>query len=136
MKIRIQDLLDDGEISMAPLIDMVFLLLIFFMVASHLNQLEKVEIEVPVAESATVAKDFLDRRTITIKHDETIYIGNQPSELDAVMPMVEKQRASLPSLKIYLRADKRTRHRRVREVMKACADAGASEIIFATYEAP
>jgi biopolymer transport protein ExbD len=136
MKFDVPGPADEEDFPMTPMIDMVFLLLIFFMVASHLNQMEKVEIDVPIAESAVVPKELLDRRTITIKSDESLYIGNKRGELEQVTPLVRKQRASIPDLKIYLRADKRVKHRRVREVMKACADGGASEIIFASYEAP
>ena len=136
MNFSIPGLADQEEFPMTPMIDMVFLLLIFFMVASHLNELDKVEIDVPLAASAAVPKDLLDRRSITITHDETIYLGNKESELEHVKPLVKKQREQGQDLKISLRADKRVKHRRVREVMKACADGGASEIIFATYEAP
>lgn len=124
----------DEELNMAPMIDMVFLLLIFFMVASHLKQLESVEIEVPIAENAVVPKELSDRRVVSIKADGTIYLGGAPQPLEKVKPIVEKARQQIPDLKIYLRADKRVEHKKVREVMKACADAGASEILFATYE--
>lgn len=124
---------DDG-IHMAPMIDMVFLLLIFFMTASHLNQLERVEVEVPVASHAAAPEDRLDRRTITIQADESLFLGNRPGALEEIEPMVRTQLAAAPLLKIVVRADERVRHRRVREVMKACADAGAAEIIFAAYD--
>jgi biopolymer transport protein ExbD len=134
MKFKLE--MDGGEeeISMAPLIDMVFLLLIFFMVASHLNQLDKVEIDVPVADHAKVAEDMSDRRTITVKADGTVYLGSVPSSLEKIGPQVEKERRIVPGLKIYLRADKNTPHHYVRDVMKTCAANGASEILFATYE--
>ena len=60
---------DDDTTPMAPMIDMVFLLLIFFMAASHLNQLERVEIEVPEAAHAVSPRELLDRRTVTIRED-------------------------------------------------------------------
>ena len=49
---------------------------------------------------------------------------------------MKKELAQVPGLKVYLRADKRVRHRRVRDVMQACAEGGAAEIIFAAYESP
>jgi biopolymer transport protein ExbD len=134
MKFALPVLEEDDGIQMAPMIDMVFLLLIFFMAASHLNQLEKVEIEVPVARHAAVPDDLLDRRTITIQADGSLYLGNRPGVLEEITPLVRKELAAAPMLKIYVRADERVRHRRVREVMKACADAGAAEVIFAAYE--
>jgi biopolymer transport protein ExbD len=134
MKIKLPLDTGDDEVQMAPMIDMVFLLLIFFMVASHLNQLERVEIEVPVADHAVIAKEFVGRRNITIKENGDIYLGTRPSLLEEVQPLIEKERKTIPDLKIFLRADKRVKHEKVRAVMKACADAGAAEIIFATFE--
>ena len=134
MRFKLQMEGGEDEISMAPLIDMVFLLLIFFMVASHMNQLDKVEINIPVAEHSKIADDLSDRRTITVKEDGTVYIGSRLSTMEEVGPQVEKERLTIPGLKIYLRADKKTPHEYVREVMKSCAAHGASEILFATYE--
>jgi biopolymer transport protein ExbD len=135
MKFEIPGAEGEEELQMAPLIDMVFLLLIFFMVASHLNQLDKIPIEPPVAPNAAVPEDLTGRRTITVAADETIHLGTSKGDLEQVGPMVEKALETLPDLKIFLRADGRVPHKRVREVMKACAEAGAAEIIFATYEA-
>ncbi len=126
--------IEEEEVQMAPMIDMVFLLLIFFIVASHFNQLERVEIDVPVASNATVPRESSGRRTITITEDETIYLGITPHELEDIGPIVEKERQKVPGLKIFLRADRRIKHGRVKDVMKACAEAGAAEIIFSTYE--
>ncbi len=125
---------EEDEIPMAPMIDMVFLLLIFFMVASHFHSLERVEIEVPVADKAKVPEDLSGRRTITVKSDGVIYLGNKPVPLEEVGPAVKKELERLPALKVYLRADRATPHKDVREVMKRCAENGAVEILFAAYE--
>lgn len=124
----------DEEFNIAPMIDIVFQLLLFFMVASHLNQMEKVPIAVPPASRSVVAKEFEDRRVITIRQDGTIYLGSYVHPLADVKPLIEKERQTVPGLKIFLRADRNAPHKHVRQVMKACAEAGAAEIIFATYE--
>lgn len=136
MKFDLKPWESNDATPMAPMVDMVFLLLIFFMVASHLNQLEKVEIEVPEAAHAAIPEDLGGRRTITIKEDESIYLGNRPSSIEDVAASVKAEWEQIPGLKVYLRADKQVKHGRVRDVMKACAAGGASEIIFATYESP
>ena len=125
---------EEGEIPMAPMIDMVFLLLIFFMVASHFHQLERVDINVPVADQAKVPEELDGRRTITVKEDGVIYLGTTPVPLDEVGPAIKKEIERVPALKIYLRADRGTPHKDVREVMKRCAENGAVEILFAAYE--
>jgi biopolymer transport protein ExbD len=134
MKFKLPTSGPEEEVQMAPMIDMVFLLLIFFMVAAHFNVLERVEIKPPVAKHAAIPEDPKDRRTISIKEDGTIYVGMEPRELEEVQPIVERVLEQVPHLKIFLRADRNVPHKRVREVMKACAEAGVVEIIFATYE--
>ncbi len=124
----------EEPIDMAPMIDMVFLLLVFFMVASHLNQLDKVDIDVPIAKNAAVPKELADRRTITVKKDGVIYVGNVPRKLNEVGPIIKKTRQTIPGLKIYLRGDAQVEHKHIRDVMKACAENGAAEIIFGTFE--
>jgi biopolymer transport protein ExbD len=126
--------IEEEEVQMAPMIDMVFLLLIFFIVASHFTEMELIEIDVPVAKNAAVPEDRDHRRTITITADEKIYLGVKEHDLEDIGEVVEKERQKVPGLKIFLRADERLKHGRVRDVMKACAEAGAAEIIFATYE--
>ena len=121
-------------IDLTPLVDVVFLLLIFFMVASNLNQLEKVEIDIPVATHSRVPDDLSNRRTITVKENGDIYLGNVPSDMEDIGPRVKKEREKVPGLKIYLRAAEKTPHKFVRDVMKECAAHGAAEILFATYE--
>ncbi len=69
MKFRIPTEGGDDEINMAPMIDMVFLLLIFFMVASHLTALERIPVSLPVADKAKVPEEARDRQLITVLPD-------------------------------------------------------------------
>ena len=64
---------DDIELDMSPMIDMVFLLLIFFTVVSQVID-EKPKIEVPEASVAKVAEETINRLMITVMKDETYYI--------------------------------------------------------------
>ena len=56
---------DDIELDMSPMIDMVFLLLIFFIVVSQVID-EKPKIEVPEASVAKVAEETINRLMITV----------------------------------------------------------------------
>jgi hypothetical protein len=59
---------------------------------------------------------------------------HHPVPIDEVGPAIKKEIERVPALKIYLRADRGTPHKDVREVMKRCAENGAVEILFAAYE--
>ena len=124
----------DDEIDMAPMIDMVFLLLIFFMVSSTRKQMEKRPIDVPVAANAKLEQKPVHRQNVTVEKDGKIYMGLVEVDIETLTERIKKLKQKIPELKIFLRADASVEHGEVREVMKACASVGASEIIFATYE--
>ena len=58
MQIPVEKLFeDDAQFEMTPMIDMVFLLLVFFMCASHMSTVQNVEMEIPTASKAVVPKE-------------------------------------------------------------------------------
>ena len=72
MKFRIPIEGGDDDINMAPMIDMVFLLLIFFMVASHMSKMDRIPIDLPVADKSIVPESAPGRQLITIRsYDRT-----------------------------------------------------------------
>jgi biopolymer transport protein ExbD len=119
--------------QMAPMIDVVFLLIIFFMVAADMNQQERVPVEIPVANHAVRPEDPSGRGTITVKPNGDVFAGAQPVTLDQLGDLARTRLAENPNFKLFLRADRKTPHEHVREVMRVAAEAGVSDIIFATY---
>lgn len=140
MKFRIPTEGGDEEINMAPMIDMVFLLLIFFMVASHLTSLERVPVPLPVADKAKVPEEARDRQLITIlAEDETgekahIFMNLQEVSLEEFGAEISKQYEADENIQVYLRADRRVKHKYIKAVMASCAEAGIVDIIFGTFE--
>ena len=133
------ELMADEETDMAPMIDMVFLLLVFFMIASTMNNLEKPKIDMPIADNATIPKDINGRRIVTVKKDGKYYLGNTQRELEEIGPIIEddvkQAQARGIELKLLLRGDATVHHKEVREVMKVAAANGAVAIIFTAYGA-
>ena len=91
---------EDEEINMAPMIDMVFLLLIFFMVASHMIKIDKTPVELPAASSSVVPEQISDRTFITIRSidsfGEKVEYFMTPNTLDnCYVPSVEKIKKEL-----------------------------------------
>lgn len=130
----------EDEINMAPMIDMVFLLLIFFMVASHMSKMDRTPVELPVADKSTVPESALGRQLITIRSQDTtgeevdILMNLKVMDIEEVTPVVQKILAEDKDAEIYLRADRYAKHKHVREVMAACAEGGVANVIFATFE--
>ena len=125
---------DELGFQMAPMIDITFLLLIFFMLVAKQAQSQFIEIENAVAEHSTIAKEMGDRGVVTINVDEEVYLGAYPAELEDLTEMVKNRIEDNPKFKVQLRIDARVRHEKVRAVLKACAEGGALDIIFSTYQ--
>jgi biopolymer transport protein ExbD len=129
---------EDGiPMDMSPMIDMTFLLLVFFMVASHLItvQIDR-RVEPPTAKNAQVAKESSGRVVVNILADGSIW-GQNEEELtttEAIEDYVDQTRvrneANGVPTRLNLRADKNVDTRDIKKVVQAAGKAGVSEVIF------
>jgi biopolymer transport protein ExbD len=132
MKIRNkQD--DDIAVDMSPMIDMVFLLLIFFLVASTIID-EKKPVEVPDAGYSKVPEDTTGRVEITVDADGNYFKGMNPVSLDDLKLFLEPALSEDPELRILIRADKNVKYKVNEELMEACAEVGATDLIFSAFD--
>lgn len=119
--------------QMAPMIDVVFLLIVFFMVAADLSQQERVPVEIPVASHSERPTDPSGRGVVTVKPNGDVFAGTELMTLDQFQTLARVRLNENPNFKLFLRADRGTPHKFVREVMKSAAEAGVVDIIFASY---
>ena len=124
----------DPEFELTPMIDVVFLLIAFFMTLMSFISAELIKLELPTAEEATIPEDPGERQYISVTYDGEVYLGAAPISLDALPSQLSRMRAEIPGLKLYLRSDGVTAHRHVNAIMEACAKAGIFDIIFATEQ--
>ncbi|MCF7855728.1 MAG: biopolymer transporter ExbD [Candidatus Pacebacteria bacterium] len=124
---------EDAKFAMAPMIDMVFLLLVFFMCASHLSQTQNVQLEIPTATKGVVPKERPDRWTVNIREDGTILSGHNEIELDDLAAAVKERMKENPRLKVYIRADAESPHKQVKDVMKELSAVGMDEYLFGVF---
>ena len=122
-------------VDMAPMIDMVFLLLIFFMCASTLSSVDRsASVDLPVATHSEVPEDLGGRGTINIMADGSLKLAGATVSLHELQRTMEQRLRESPDLAIYIRADRDLEHRHVKDVLKACAEVGAYNVIFAAYQ--
>ena len=125
----------EEDFPMTPMIDMVFLLLVFFMTVSTLAQADRqVELELPESASSDVPNDLSDRGTISIDATGQIYMGSIPQTLQEMQSLLKKSLTENSELRIHLRADRTTEYQYIKKVLRACAEVGAYEVIYATYQ--
>lgn len=120
---------------MTPMIDMVFLLLVFFMTVSTLARADKqVKLDLPESTQSDVPEDLSDRGTVSLDAEGNIYLGARPLKLKAMQAEIRQALELNPDLRIHVRADQETTYGKIKEVLRACAEVGAYEVIYATYQ--
>ena len=124
------------ELDMSPMIDMVFLLLIFFIVASAVIKVEPVQIEIPSAMYAKVPEDETGRLAITVTEDSQMYVGptSEKVTIEELTARLVTEMEFDPELRILIRSDGKVRYSTNEKIMEACAEAGAMDLIFAAFE--
>ncbi|HEB93002.1 MAG TPA: biopolymer transporter ExbD [Gammaproteobacteria bacterium] len=120
------------EISMAPLVDIVFLLLIFFMVTTVFPENDGLLIEKPDSENAAA----LDNEHVIIKLDRQgiAYMEEQPVTTDDIERLLEIELAKKPQLAVTIHADRRATTESLIDVIDAAKAGGARQLGIATDE--
>lgn len=117
------------EINMAPLIDMVFLLLIFFAVTTSF--VKEAGIDVQRASAATAEVRERGSILIGVSPDGDVFMEGKRVDIRSVRGLVERALAEDPSSGVVVVADKRSMTGAVVKVMDQCRLAGAKSVSLA-----
>ncbi|MCK9590044.1 MAG: biopolymer transporter ExbD [Terrimicrobiaceae bacterium] len=130
------------EMQMGPMIDMVFLLLVFFMVtAKPVKQESDLNIGLPGTVAQEEALDIPDEQRITIRPDGQIILNDQPMDspkgdsLPALLATLKRFKETADANKteplITIDADDASAHQRIVTVLNTCAQAKITGVTFA-----
>lgn len=137
MRVRDDDATGDLEFSMAPLIDVVFQMLVFFLVAtSWANREAELDVELPAAQSANPARTPPDELVIDVRRDGSFAMRGRVVErvdLDRELAAVARTNPRTP---VTIRGDRLVHHQDVVAVMDACGIAGLVNLAVGTLETP
>ena len=130
-----QALSERPTIQMAPLIDIIFLLLIFFMAASIFYQLEtEINITVPTAKESTDIKRAPGEIIINIRKDGAVVVNQRKMSYEKLDRMLKRVSELYKGQPVIIRADKETYHKNVIKVLDLCAGADIWNVSFATMK--
>ncbi len=118
------------EISMIPLINLVFLLLIFFLVSGTIEKFDIIPLEIPVADSGKI----LDEGHIVIilgQYNEII-LNDELTTTEQLQHKVQTMLANNPRKIISLKADARLDAKRMIEIMDLLRQAGGKNLSLVT----
>ncbi len=124
-------------VNMTPMIDVTFLLLTFFMLASHFASAEKVKVDLPRPDdNQSVDRRLRDKVIINmlyveerVKVEPRLQLGPVPvASVGDLGGRLREVGELNPSVQVILRADRRLPYGQVREVMQAVAGAGLTRL--------
>jgi len=117
---------DTVELNMAPLIDMIFILLIFFLVATSFVKESGVEVMRPLAQTAE-ARDKTNL-IIAVTVDGEVYVEKRPIDIRSVRSYMERFLSETPQGTVVITADTASMTGIVIQVLDACRQAGVKNV--------
>jgi biopolymer transport protein ExbD len=94
---------------MAPLIDCVFLLLIFFLVGATLKKAHKeLEVELPASSAAIKTKSEADTLIIEVTRDGTVHMESEPMSQRLLLKRIREAAEAVPGRRVRIDADRAT----------------------------
>lgn len=124
-------------IDLTPIIDMVFLLLIFFLVATTFHQTEReMKIALPAAASAGPISAALKEIVINVDAEGRIIVAGRAMEPEALRALVSQAVAANPEQKVTVRGDRATAYANVVRVLDICKGSGIQEPYLETVLEP
>ena len=127
---------DDVDLNITPLIDVVFLLLIFFMVSTTFERESEINITLPEA-SEEYTESIDDKIEIAIDKEGRVFVNSQSlvnSQLSTVRDAIQNALYDLQDPQVIISADAAATHQMVVRVMDAARQLDLVKITFTTQE--
>ena len=121
-----------GQMDTAPLIDVVFLLLIFFMLTSNFVVQSGIKVHLPKAISSEVVR--AESLVVTLTGQDLLFLNDQPITINGLTDKIRE--AAQDNKTVMLKADTSASLGRVVEIWDLCRQYGVSQINIATNQKP
>jgi biopolymer transport protein TolR len=118
-----------ADINITPLVDVVFVLLIIFMVTAPVLQSG---IEVNVPKTRTVKEITEERTVISINKDQRVFLGNDPININEIKAKLRQKIRDPQHQSVFLRADQDVPFGAFATVMDAVKQAGITNVSIVT----
>jgi len=121
---------EEGGLVLTPLIDMVFLTLIFFMLNATLSLNPAIRVDLPEAYTAQAV--LQEEIVVTVSPEGTVYVGKNQVTPERLSTELKKEMARLNSRRLLLQADQNLPYRRLVEIMDLARLAGIETVALVT----
>ena len=131
MRRRVRKERKSPGIMLSPMIDMIFLLLVFFIVSSlNMQEIKTIPIKLPVAENSSITNR--NPFTVTIKKDGSLYLEDQAINRDKLLKQAASQHKADENFSILIRGEEDVNYKEVVKLMDDFKGAGITRFGLAT----
>ena len=123
---------DEVEINITPMLDVVFIMLIFFIVTATFVKEAGIDVNRPDAATAEVKEKA--NILVAISSNDEIWINRRKVDQRAVQPNIERLFAENPQGSVVIQADKDSRNEMLVVVMDAARSAGVQNVAIAANQ--
>jgi len=123
---------EDTSINLTPLIDIVFLLIIFFMVGTRFSEMDdserNINVQVPQVADASTLTPAPPKKVINVLADGSMTIDQQPVNISQLAQKLADGRIQYQKLGVIVRGDANARHQHVADVIATCRQADITDV--------
>lgn len=120
---------DDTEINLTPMLDVTFIMLIFFIVTASFVKESGIDVNKPAA--STAEKKERGNILVAITENGQVWIDKRPVDVRAVRANIERLHAENPQGSVVIQADKNSKNGLLVGVMDAAREAGVYNVSIA-----
>ena len=120
-----------ARIEIVPMIDTIFFLLVFFMIAT-LSMTRQQGLPVNLPRAATAEREIRENVTLTLTREGRLYYNKKEIALSQLNPHLKADLSENPKVLVIINADTEVLHGRVVEVMDEVKALGAARMAIAT----
>jgi biopolymer transport protein ExbD len=116
-------------LNMTPMIDILFLLIIFFMVGTKFTEIErKIDLKVPEVSDTQTPETPPQHKIINVFRDGSVTLDEEEMDLKQLESRLASLRQQSSSLSVIIRGDAEGAFQNVANVLSACRQAGVSDL--------
>lgn len=117
------------NVNLTPMIDVVFQLIVFFMVATKFTELERdIALNLPEVPQAAAMTASPKAREVVVLADGRYLLDGLETAIEQLTEKLTTAKAEFPGLEIVIRGDAVTQFQHVAAAMAACQEAGVTEM--------
>ena len=90
--------------------------------------------EIPESNYAKVPEDTKGRMMLSVDANNQIYAGTLAVTIEELKSLIDTELDANPDLRVLIRADQLVEYKTCKEIMIACGEVGATDLIYATFE--